>query len=68
MSRTNIDIDNRACGIVMNRFGLRTKREAVNFALRELSVQLDVESARKLMGSGWDADLAELRESRPANL
>jgi len=61
MSRTNIDLDDDACRVVMKRFGLRTKREAVNFALRELAVQLSVTEARKLRGSGWDADLDELR-------
>ncbi|MEZ5310418.1 MAG: type II toxin-antitoxin system VapB family antitoxin [Microthrixaceae bacterium] len=34
MARTNIDIDDETCRIVMERFGLRTKRDAVNHALR----------------------------------
>jgi Arc/MetJ family transcription regulator len=66
MSRTNIDLDDEACLVVMKRYGLRTKREAVNFALRELAVQLSVKDARKLRGSGWDADLDELRATRDA--
>lgn len=68
MSRTNIDIDDEACRTVMRRWGLRSKREAVNFALRELAVELDVEAARQLRGSGWDADLDELRASHPTRL
>jgi Arc/MetJ family transcription regulator len=68
MSRTNIDIDDDACSIVMRRFGLRTKREAVNFALREMAVQSSVEDARRLRGSGWDADLDEVRAGRAASL
>lgn len=68
MARTNIDIDDEACRAVMRRWGLRTKREAVNFALRELSVELDVEAARELRGSGWDGDLDELRASGSARL
>lgn len=64
MSRTNIDIDDDACEVVMYRFGLRTKRDAVNFALRELALQASVEEARALRGSGWDADLDELRAGR----
>lgn len=36
MTRTNIDIDDEACAEVMHRYGLSTKREAVNFALRML--------------------------------
>jgi Arc/MetJ family transcription regulator len=34
MSRTNIDLNDELVEQVMQRFGLRTKREAVNFALR----------------------------------
>lgn len=68
MSRTNIDLDEDACQAVMRRFGLRSKRDAVNFALRELSVQLDVAAARQLRGSGWDADLDELRTGQPPGL
>ncbi|HTR71788.1 MAG TPA: type II toxin-antitoxin system VapB family antitoxin [Mycobacteriales bacterium] len=68
MARTNIDIDDTACRIVMRRYGLHSKREAVNFALRELASELTVEQARQLKGSGWDADLSELRASRAAEL
>ena len=38
MSRTNIDIDDDACAAVMRRYGLSTKREAVNFALRSMGL------------------------------
>jgi Arc/MetJ family transcription regulator len=64
MARTNIDIDDEACDAVMQRYGLRTKREAVNFALRELAVQLTAKQARKLRGSGWEGDLDEMRGDR----
>lgn len=64
MARTNIDIDEQACEAVMRRFGLSTKREAVNYALRELAAQLDLKQARALRGSGWEGDLAELRSDR----
>lgn len=66
MARTNIDIDDEACRAVMRRFGLRTKREAVNYALRELAFRLSVQDARQLRGSGWDGDLDELRGGRVA--
>lgn len=67
MSRTNIDIDDEACRVVMDRYGLTTKREAVNLALRSLAAEpLRLEQARALRGSGWDGDLDELRTSRPA--
>ncbi|HVA60560.1 MAG TPA: type II toxin-antitoxin system VapB family antitoxin [Mycobacteriales bacterium] len=67
MARTNIDIDDTACRVVMRRYGLHSKREAVNFALRELAAELTVEQARGLKGSGWDGDLAELRSARVAD-
>ena len=64
MSRTNIDIDEAACGVVMRRYGLTTKREAVNFALRELAAELSVQEARALKGTGWEGDLEAMRSSR----
>ena len=64
MARTNIDIDEAACTTVMRRYGLRTKRDAVNFALRELAAEISVEKARGLKGSGWDGDLDEMRSGR----
>jgi len=64
MARTNIDIDDAACRIVMRRYGLATKRDAVNFALRELAAELSVEEARYLKGSGWAGDLDETRRTR----
>jgi Arc/MetJ family transcription regulator len=65
MSRTNVDIDDRACAEVMRRYELGTKREAVNLALRTLAGQtLDVDGARGLRGSGWDGDLEQLRSAR----
>ncbi|CAN5609568.1 MAG: type II toxin-antitoxin system VapB family antitoxin [Acidimicrobiia bacterium] len=65
MARTNIDIDNDACGVVMRRYHLATKREAVNFALRTLAAEpLSLDMARQLRGSGWDGELDELRAGR----
>ena len=65
MGRTNVDIDDDACKVVMERYHFATKREAVNFALRLLAAEpLTVEAARALRGSGWEGDLEELRASR----
>ena len=65
MARTNIDVDDDACAVVMRRCHLATKREAVNFALRTLAIEpLGLDEARRLRGSGWDGDLDELRASR----
>jgi Arc/MetJ family transcription regulator len=65
MARTNIDIDEHACRVVMERYGFATKREAVNFALRAVAAEpLSVAEARRLRGSGWDGDLDRMREGR----
>ena len=65
VSRTNIDLDDDACRAVMDRYHLSTKRDAVNFALRTLAAEpLDLDAARRMRGSGWDADLDQLRSSR----
>lgn len=65
MSRTNIDIDEDACRLVMELYHLSTKRDAVNFALRTVAGEpLSVERARGLRGSGWAGDLDEMRKSR----
>lgn len=62
MARTNIDIDERACALVMKRFGLRTKREAVNTALQLAAIEpMSVEQARGMYGSGWDGDLEHMK-------
>lgn len=62
MARTNVDIDDDACRIVMDRYHLSTKRDAVNFALRTLAAEpLELDEARRLRGSGWDGDLEEMR-------
>ena len=65
MSRTNIDIDEDACRVVMERYQLSTKRDAVNFALRTVAGEpLSLEEARDLRGTGWEGDLDEMRTSR----
>lgn len=65
MGRTNIDIDDEACQVVMQRYHLATKREAVNFALRALAGEpLSLDRARQLRGSGWAGDLDEMRVAR----
>jgi Arc/MetJ family transcription regulator len=65
MGRTNIDVDEDACQLVMHRYHLSTKREAVNFALRLLASEaMSIDDARALRGTGWEGDLEELRTGR----
>ena len=62
MGRTNIDIDDEVIRRVQVGYGLRTKREAVDFALRRLLVEpFTRQEALAAEGSGWDGDLDELR-------
>ena len=66
MAHTNVDIDDEACAEVMRRYGLTTKREAVNLALRTLAAEpLGIDEAKRLRGSGWEGDLDVLRSGRP---
>lgn len=65
MARTNIDLDDEACRVVMGRFHLDTKREAVNYALRLVAGEvMDLDQARAMRGTGWEGDLDKLRGSR----
>lgn len=67
MSRTNIDLDDAAVSAVMRRYHLKSKRDAVNFALRALAAEpLPLDQARALRGSGWEGDLDAMREPRTA--
>ena len=62
MSRTNIDLDDKLVEMAMQRYGLRTKKEAVDFALRRLvGGVMSKEEALAMRGFGWDGDLAEIR-------
>lgn len=66
MSRTNIDIDDQLAAEVMRRFGLTTKRAAVDLALRRLvGSPLSREFLLGLEGVGWEGDLDDLRSDRP---
>ena len=62
VARTNIDIDEELVRRVMQMYGLRTKREAVDLALRELVGQpLSLDEALAMEGTGWEGDLEALR-------
>jgi Arc/MetJ family transcription regulator len=62
MGRTNIDIDDGLVEKAMERYGLRTKREAVDLALRRLvGTVYTTEDVLAMEGTGWDGDLEEIR-------
>lgn len=66
MARTNIDIDDQLVAEVMRRFSLKTKRDAVDFALRRAAGSTATsEGLLSLEGIGWDGDLDDLRADGP---
>ncbi len=67
MGRTNIEIDDALIERVMRRHGFRSKREAVERALRSLDVEpLSRDQILELEGIGWEGDLEEMRGDAPA--
>ena len=57
-SRTNIEIDDRYVEAVMDRYGVRTKTEAVDLALRYLAGQpMTREEARAMRGANAIGDV-----------
>jgi len=65
MTRTNIDLDDELVRRVMERYGLRTKKAAVDLALRRLAgPPITTAELAALRGIGWDGDLEEMRGSR----
>jgi Arc/MetJ family transcription regulator len=64
MTRTNIDIDDRLIETVMRVHGLKTKREAVDFALRQLvGDPMTREEMLAMQGTGWEGDIEALKGS-----
>lgn len=66
MSRTNIDIDDAVVERVMRRYGLKTKRAAVDYALRRLDIDpMTKDEALAMEGTGWGGDLDAMRDWTP---
>jgi Arc/MetJ family transcription regulator len=61
VTRTNIEIDDELVERAMRIYRLRSKREAVDFALRKLVGGMSREEALAMEGSGWHGDLDEMR-------
>ena len=66
MGRTNIVLDERLVQRAMQLSGARTKRQAVDLALRELVARRSVYRAlRKLKGKlPWEGDVSAWRRAR----
>lgn len=62
MTRTNIEIDDVLIDRAMRLYRLRSKREAVDLALRRLVGEpMSREEALAAEGTGWSGDLGEFR-------
>jgi Arc/MetJ family transcription regulator len=62
MGRTNIEIDDQLIGRAMRLYRLRSKREAVDLALRKLVGEpMSREEILANEGVGWAGDLAAIR-------
>lgn len=60
--RTNVEIDDDLIAQAMRMHRLKTKREAVDLALRRLVGEpIALEEAQAMRGSGWSGDLLEMR-------
>lgn len=69
VTRTNLELDDDLVEEAMRRYGLPSRRAAVDFALRRLvGDELSKAEALAMEGTGWDADLEALRASRAAVL
>ena len=68
MARTNIVIDEALIRRVMRLYRLRTKRAAIDFALRALIGDRRRRDMLDLEGVGWDGDLARVRTTRVPRL
>lgn len=64
MTRTNIEIDDELIKRAMRRYNLRTKREAVDLALRRLAPEpMSIEEALAMEGTGWEGDLDAIKDN-----
>jgi Arc/MetJ family transcription regulator len=57
MGRTNVVVDDALVEKVMRLYGLRTKREAIDFALRRVAGERAPRDMLDLVGMGWEGDL-----------
>jgi Arc/MetJ family transcription regulator len=65
MSRTNIVLDDRLVDEALKLTHLKTKKDVVNYALKELVRKTKRKGLLKLEGAvTWAGDLAEMRKSR----
>ena len=67
VARTNIELDEDLVAETMRRYGLSSKRAAVDFALRRLVGEaMTREESLQMQGTGWEGELDDLRRDTPA--
>lgn len=64
VTRTNVVIEDELIERVMSQYRFRTKREAVDYALRRLVSKYEPKDMLDLRGVGWDGDLEAMRRKR----
>jgi Arc/MetJ family transcription regulator len=65
MLRTNIELDERLVSEAMRLTGIKTKKELVNYSLKELVAKIKRRKMLELEGKvQWEGSLAEMRKSR----
>jgi Arc/MetJ family transcription regulator len=66
--RTNVLIDEKIMKKAKNYTGLKTKKEVINYALKELIKRKERKEILKLAGKlHWEGNLDEMREGRFGN-
>lgn len=61
-----MDVDDELVARVMRRYGLGTKRAAIDLALRRLDLEpMGSDEALAMRGGGWEGDLDEMRGGYP---
>ena len=64
MGRTNVVVDDDLIERAMRLYGLRTKREAIDLALRRLVGEYEPIDMLDMEGIGWEGNLDEMRATR----
>lgn len=64
MGRTNVVVDDQLVIKVKELYGLKTTREAIDFALRAVASTKSRKSMLELEGMGWEGDLEAMRTRR----
>lgn len=66
VGRTNVVVDDELIERVMRLYRLRTKRDAIDFALRAVAGDKERRDMLELEGTGWNGELSALRRARVA--